>query len=78
MSTALNSNALNVLAGLMIPAAIVGLGARSGQTTLIAVWYAGLTIVALGLAFAGHGLTRVAGLATVAGYVALVLAILMA
>lgn len=78
LSTALNSNALNVLAGLMVPAAIVGLGARSGQTTLITVWYAGLTIVALGLAFVGRGLTRAAGLAIVAGYVAFVLVILLA
>jgi cation:H+ antiporter len=76
LSTALNSNALNVLAGLMIPAAIVGLGARSGQTTLITVWYAGLTILALGLAFLGRGLTRAAGLVIVAGYAAFVLAIL--
>ncbi len=77
LSTALNSNALNVFAGLMIPAAIVGLGERSGQTTLIAAWYAGLTIVALGLAFAGRGLRRAAGLTIIAGYIALVLAMIL-
>lgn len=77
LSTALNSNALNVLAGLAIPAAIVGLGGPSGQTTLIAVWYAGLTILALGLAFAGSGLRRAAGLTIITGYIALVIVVVL-
>jgi hypothetical protein len=47
LSTALNSNALNVAAGLLLPAAITGLGARSGQDVLVAAWYAGLTVVTL-------------------------------
>lgn len=69
LSTALNSNALNIVAGLLIPAAIVGLGARSGQTELIATWYAGFTIAVLGLALAGAGLRRTGGTAIVLGYV---------
>jgi cation:H+ antiporter len=77
LSTALNSNALNVLAGLMIPAAIVGLGGRSGETTLITAWYAGLTILALGLAFAGSGLRRAAGFTIITGYIALVVVVVL-
>jgi cation:H+ antiporter len=77
LSTALNSNALNVLAGLMLPAAIVGFGSRSGQTTLITAWYAGLTVLVLGVAIAGHGLRRPAGLAIVSGYLALVIVVLL-
>lgn len=61
LSTALNSNALNVAFGLLLPGAIVGLGAASGQATMIAAWYLGLTAVTLGLAFAGHGLRRAHG-----------------
>jgi len=69
LSTALNSNALNVVAGLLLPAVFVGLGARSGPTTLITVWYAGFTVVVLGLALAGRGLGRAGGIAIVLGYV---------
>ena len=37
-----------VVAGLLIPASVAGLGPRSGQGTLVAGWYAGLTVLALG------------------------------
>jgi cation:H+ antiporter len=60
LSTALNSNAINVVAGLLIPAALAGLGPRSGpgfgQGTLVAARYAGLTVLALALAYRGRGL----------------------
>ena len=56
LSTALNSNALNVAAGLLLPATITGLGERSGQDVLVAAWYAGLTVVTLLLAYRGRGL----------------------
>ena len=45
LSTALNSNAINVIAGLLVPASLTGLGPRSGQAILVAAWYAGLTAV---------------------------------
>jgi cation:H+ antiporter len=72
LSTALNSNAINVVAGLLIPACLAGLGPGSGQGTLVAVWYAGLTVLALALAFRGRGLGRVCGAAIIAGYLAFV------
>jgi cation:H+ antiporter len=75
LSTALNSNAINVTAGLLVPATIVGLGPGSGQTTLITVWYAGFTVVVLGLAIAGRGLCRATGVLIIAGYVAFVVAV---
>ena len=52
LSTALNSNALNVAVGLLLPATIIGLGPRTGPGTLVAARYAGLTILALILASA--------------------------
>jgi cation:H+ antiporter len=55
LSTALNSNALNVIAGLMLPAAITGLGRPSSQATLVAGWYAGLTLFALTIAYRDRG-----------------------
>ncbi len=47
--------------GLLLSATIIGLGPRTGPGTLVAAWYAGLTILALILAYrhsglrAGHG-----------------------
>ena len=78
LSTALNSNAINVVAGLLIPASLAGLGPRSGPGTLVAAWYAGLTVLALALAFRGRGLGRLSGAAIIAGYLAFVTALVIA
>jgi cation:H+ antiporter len=77
LSTALNSNAINVVAGLLIPASLAGLGPGSGQGTLVAAWYAGLTLLALALAYRGRGLGRVSGAAIIAGYLAFVTALVI-
>jgi cation:H+ antiporter len=61
LSTALNSNSLNVTAGLLIPAVVIGLAKPSGSGLLVAGWYVGLTALTLVLAYAGHGLGRAAG-----------------
>jgi len=78
LSTALNSNTINVVAGLLIPASLAGLGPRSGQGILVAAWYAGLTVLALALAFRGRGLGRLSGAAIITGYLAFVAALLIA
>ena len=77
LSTALNSNAINVLAGLLIPACLAGLGPQSGQSTLVAAWYAGLTVLALALAYRGRGLDRLSGAVIIAGYLAFVTALVV-
>ncbi len=61
LSTALNSNSLNVTAGLLIPATLLGVAKPSASGLLVAGWYVGLTALALVLAYAGHGLRRAAG-----------------
>jgi cation:H+ antiporter len=68
LSTALNSNALNVLAGLLVPATIIGLGAPSTQTTFIAASYLALTLLALLLAYLGRGLSRASGVLVIVAY----------
>ena len=78
LSTALNSNAINVVAGLLIPACLAGVGPASGQDNLVAAWYAGLTVVALALAYRGRGLGRASGMAIIAGYLAFVIALVIA
>src|SRR6185312_14863605 len=77
LSTALNSNAINVVGGLLTPASLAGLGPGSGQDTLVAAWYAGLTLFALALAYRGRGVGRAAGTAIIAGYLAFVTALIV-
>jgi hypothetical protein len=69
LSTALNSNTINVAAGLLVPAALIGLGQPSGQTILAAVWYLGLTAAILGIAYRDRGIGRVTGVLVIAAYV---------
>ncbi len=69
LSTALNSNTLNVVIGLLIPAALIGLGRPSGQTILAAVWYIGLTVAVLAFAYRDRGIWRVTGILVIAAYV---------
>jgi cation:H+ antiporter len=68
LSTALNSNALNVVAGLLLPAAVLGLGRTSGQAVLVTVWYVMLTVLVLALAYRDSGLGRRVGLAVILAY----------
>jgi cation:H+ antiporter len=70
LSTALNSNTLNVIAGLLLPGALLGLGASSGQALLVAAWYGGLTLAVLALASRHRGLSRRQGAAIIAAYAA--------
>jgi cation:H+ antiporter len=76
MSTALNSNTLNVLVGLMVPGVVVGLSRPTSSAVLVAAWYVGLTAVSLGLAYAGRGLRRSGGWIVIAGYMAFVASLL--
>ena len=71
LSTAMNSNALNVTVGLLLPATIVGF-ASSGQATLVAAWYLGLTAFALGSAYLSRGLRRSHGVLIISAYLAFV------
>ncbi len=72
LSTALNSNMLNVLAGLLMPTTILGLGAPSGQTTFVAASYTAMTVLALACAYVNRGLRRSAGMMIIMAYLAFV------
>jgi cation:H+ antiporter len=76
LSTALNSNTLNVTAGLLIPGAVIGLARPAASSALTAAWYAGLTAAALAFAYRDRGLGRPAGVLIVAAYVAFTAALL--
>jgi cation:H+ antiporter len=68
LSTALNSNALNIAVGLLLPATVVGLGTTTSREVLVALWYAGLTAVVLLLAYRDQGLRRSTGIVVLVGY----------
>jgi len=70
VSEAFNSNSLNVLAGVAVPALFLALGSASGLVTFSVWWLLGMTAVAVVFAYAGHGLRRAEGAVIVALYVA--------
>jgi cation:H+ antiporter len=73
LSTALTSNNLNVIAGLLIPGAIVGLAHPSFAGNLTAFAYMVLTALVLMVAFVHFGLSRRAGWTIIVGYGAFVI-----
>ena len=75
LSEALNSNNLNVLAGFLVPAAALGLGHANSPDLVVAYFYAGLSVVALSMAYVSRGLGRLTGVVIVMGYAAFVIAV---
>jgi len=75
LSEAFNSNVFNVIIGLLLPGAILGIASEAGSGLVVALSYAALTCLALALAFRGHGLTRWTGSIIIAGYFVFVVAI---
>jgi Ca2+/Na+ antiporter len=76
LSTALNSNALNLAVGLLLPAALVGLGETSSREVFVAVWNLGLTALVLVLAYRNQGLRRQTGIVILAAYVLFVVTLI--
>lgn len=71
LSEAMNSNTLNVVVGLLLPASLAGFASLSGGGALIAATFAAvMTLAALVGAYLGRGLGRWSGVLLVAGYAA--------
>jgi len=76
VSLAFNSNTLNLLAGISLPALLIGgLASAPGALADIA-WLTALTVVAIGLGYLGRGLNRWSGLVLIIGYLIFIVAIL--
>jgi hypothetical protein len=58
--------------GFLLPTAILGFGSASDQTTFVAACYLAMTVLSLGLAYAGRGLNRSDGVLILAAYLAFV------
>ena len=74
-SEALNSNNLNVLAGLLVPAVLLGLGHPGRSAILANGFYVALSLLSIVIAYYRRGLGRWAGAVVIAGYVAYVVVI---
>lgn len=72
VSEALNSNTLNILAGICLPALFLGLGAASQLTLHSTYWLMGLTLLTLLLTWMHGGLYRWEGSIIIAAYLAFV------
>ena len=76
VSLAFNSNTLNLLAGVSLPAVLIGgLASTPGAMADIA-WLTVLTLAAIGLGYLQRGLNRWSGLLLIGGYLIFVVAIL--
>jgi cation:H+ antiporter len=77
LSTALNSNAINVALGWLLPAtALAGAVTASARGQLAAFFYAGLTVLALGWAYRMRGLGRTSAVVIILTYLAFVASLL--
>jgi cation:H+ antiporter len=74
VSETLNSNNINLVGGIVIPAAILGLGSVPGGVSADLVWLVMLTAGALVALAARGGMGRLAGVALVGAYLAFVIA----
>ncbi len=70
LSTALNSNTVNVVAGLLLPGVVVGLGRPTFQGALVTGWYAALTVAVITLAYIRRGFSRWTGIVIITSYAA--------
>ncbi len=75
LSEAFNSNIFNVIIGLLIPAALLGLATSAGDAIFVAGSYIAMTCLAVALALAGRGLDRRAGSVIIVAYVAFVIGV---
>jgi len=68
VSESLNSNTLNILAGLCLPALLVGFAAASPLIVFASLWLLGMKVVALVATSRRNGLHRFGGLLLIAMY----------
>jgi cation:H+ antiporter len=74
VSETLNSNNINLIGGIVIPAAILGTGTVSGGVSADLTWLAILTAATLAALAMRGGMVRLMGFALVGGYLAFVVA----
>lgn len=74
---AVNSNSINLVAGVLLPSAIVGLGKMSGQSSLSLWWMMAMTVGTIGWCSRSRGLAGIGGAGLIAVYIAFMIVILL-
>jgi cation:H+ antiporter len=69
VSESLNSNTLNIVVGICLPALVLGFAAPSARIVFAALWLLGMKLVAVAAASHRHGLHRVGGAVLIGLYV---------
>ncbi|MHB8436709.1 MAG: sodium:calcium antiporter [Acidimicrobiales bacterium] len=77
VSEAMNSNALNVVAGLLIPSVVLGINPGGSESLNIAWWYGAMTLGCLAVFFLRRGLSRGLGALILIIYVAFVASLIL-
>jgi cation:H+ antiporter len=77
VSESLNSNTLNILVGLCLPALLIGFAPPSPPIIFAALWLPCMKLVALAAASHRHGLHRVAGAVLVGLYLIFAMVIVL-
>jgi cation:H+ antiporter len=73
ISESMNSNTINILFGICLPATILGLGTFARQTVFSVWWLMGMTIIALLLLYFKRGFNRMSGAIIVGLYLVFVM-----
>lgn len=76
LSEAMNSGRINTLAGLLVPAAIIGGVAATAAASTLATWYLVMTVAVLGYVYLRRGLSRAAGVVVMSSYVVVLVTLL--
>jgi len=77
LSESLNSNTINILFGICVPAILFGLGALSKQTIFSVWWLLGISVLALLLLYLMKGFKRMSGAIVVGLYLVFVVFIIV-
>ena len=70
VSEALNSNTLNLVVGIGVPALVIGLGSVTRFSVLCLIWLIAMTLLVLGLMLRGGRLGRGEGIAVIVAWIA--------
>jgi cation:H+ antiporter len=68
VSATVNSNTINLVVGLALPALVIGMSSAAGEVGVELGWLLGMTVIGLLLLIPAKGMTRVGGAALIVLY----------
>jgi cation:H+ antiporter len=77
VSATVNSNTINLVVGLALPALVIGMGSPARGVSLELAWLLGMTVIALLLLLPAKGMTRMGGAAMIVLYLLFVVVYLL-